>query len=118
MRNRREFLKDFAGTSAGAALLSRESLLRAAYRLPQVPQAAPPAAAAGGAVKRREIAVGGKGVKTVDGHCHVTIPEVVEFFKDTPLENTAARAVKDGAPEATMLGPNRLARMDQEGIDV
>ena len=60
MRNRREFLKDFAGASAGAFLLGKDSFLHAAYWLPGGPQAAPPASAAATAVKRREIKVGGK----------------------------------------------------------
>jgi aminocarboxymuconate-semialdehyde decarboxylase len=109
MPNRRDFLRGMAGVSAGAVLLGRSSLLDPAFAAPQAPQAAP-----GG--KRRLVMVGGKRVKTVDAHCHV-IPDVADLLKGTPLER-AAGAGAAGGPEGVMLGPNRLALMDQEGIDV
>jgi aminocarboxymuconate-semialdehyde decarboxylase len=110
VKNRREFLRSVAGSSAAAFLAGTKTLVRGAERLPQ--------AADGGAVKRREIKIGGKRVKTVDAHCHVSVPEVTDMLKDTPLGAGAAEVALTAGPEANLLGPNRLALMDREGIDV
>src|ERR1700687_3074969 len=59
MSNRREFLKDVAGAAAGVFLTGSGLLDAAASRLQSA-----------GPVKRREISVGGRRVKTVDLHCH------------------------------------------------
>jgi predicted TIM-barrel fold metal-dependent hydrolase len=109
MSDRRDFLKRIAGVSAAAVLLDMDGFLKPAFGLPQ--------AAAGGAAKRREVMVGGKRVKTVDAHCHVAVPEAAELIKGTPLERAAAAGINPG-PEGNRLGPNRIAQMDQEGIDV
>lgn len=61
-------------------MLGEVGPIHAAYGLPQ---AAP---SQSGAVRRREIKVGGKRVKTVDAHCHVFVPEVADLLKGTPLE--------------------------------
>jgi predicted TIM-barrel fold metal-dependent hydrolase len=103
MPSRREFLTGVASASAGAFLLGANGLMPRAY------------AQTG---KRREVRVGGKRVKTVDAHCHVIIPEASELLKGTPLERSAGAANNAGGPELSLLGPNRLALMDQEGIDV
>jgi predicted TIM-barrel fold metal-dependent hydrolase len=113
MYNRRDFLRGVAGASAGAFLLNKDSSLYAAYGSPQ---AAAAQRASGRDGKRREIKVGGKRVKTVDAHCHVRVPEVADLLKGTSLEKAAA--AEPGGPEVSLLGPNRLAAMDQEGIDV
>ena len=65
---------------------------------------------------RRRVSVGGKRVRTVDVHCHCTIPEVIEVVKDTPLEARArtASAVPGNNPPLD----KRLAQMDAQGIDV
>jgi aminocarboxymuconate-semialdehyde decarboxylase len=119
MPNRREFLKGVAGASAGALMAGGlgGELMRtgAVLPLPQTAAAAPTVAPGG---KRREVRVGGKRVKTVDAHCHVGIPEVAELLKGTPLERAAGGGAGAGGPENNMLGPNRVALMDQEGIDV
>jgi len=113
MFNRRDFLRGFAGSSAGAFLLGKESAMFAAYPPPQI---ASPQRGSGGNGKRPEIKVGGKRVKTVDAHCHVRVREAADLLKGTPLEKAAA--AEPGGPEVSLLGPNRLAQMDQEGIDV
>lgn len=109
MPNRRQFVKSVVGVSAGAFLLSRESLLPAGYGWPQ---------AVTGAVKRREVKVGGKRVKTVDAHCHVQVPEVSGMLKGTSLETALGGAANVALPELNLLGPHRVQLMDQEGIDV
>lgn len=116
MPNRRDFLTGVAGAAGGALLLGKEGLLKDAYGMP-LPQAAGGAAPAVPG-KRREIKVGGKRVKTVDAHCHVNIPEVAEMLKGTPLARGAGGGAAAGGPEGLLLGPNRIALMDQEGVDV
>jgi aminocarboxymuconate-semialdehyde decarboxylase len=107
--NRRQFVKSVVGASAGAFLLSRESFLPAAYGWPQ---------AVTGAVKRREVKVRGKRVKTVDAHCHVNVPEVSGMLKGTNIETALENTANLGGPELNLLGPHRVQLMDQEGIDV
>ena len=116
MPNRRDFIKGVAGMSAGALLGG--GLMEAAYALPQGGGAPAPAAVPGG--KRREVRIGGKRVKTVDAHCHVNVPEVADMLKGTPLERAGGggAGAAAGGPEGVLLGPNRVALMDQEGIDV
>jgi aminocarboxymuconate-semialdehyde decarboxylase len=109
MYNRREFLRGVAGASAGAFLLGGESLLPMPSGWPQ---------AATGAVKRREVKVGGKRVKTVDAHCHVIVPEVSGMLKGTSLASVLENTANNGGPELNLLGPHRVQLMDQEGIDV
>jgi aminocarboxymuconate-semialdehyde decarboxylase len=107
MRNRRQFLKDVAGASAGAFLLSRG----AGGTLAQQPQAS-------GAAKRREVFVGGRRVKTVDVHSHIALPEAVDVVKDTPLEKLAGGGPTRPGTNPHSLGPERLQTMDEMGIDV
>lgn len=114
MYNRRDFLKGVAGVSAGALVLGNDVSAFAASASPQSASSRESTPGVGG--KRREVKVGGKRVKTVDAHCHARVPEVAELLKGTPLEK--AGAAEPGGPEVSRLGPNRLAMMDQEGIDV
>ncbi len=110
MPSRRDFLRGVAGASAGAFLADANGLLPCAYGSPQ--------AAKAGIGKRREVRVGGKRVKTVDAHCHVNIPEALELLKGTPLEIPPGSANNALFPELNLLGPNRLAVMDLQSIDV
>lgn len=57
--------------------------------------------------------VAGRRVKTVDVHCHVNVPEATDLLKGTPLEKRVA-AGSTNVP----LGAERLAKMDEMGIDV
>ena len=75
MPNRREFIKNAAGASAGMLLLGH-GIHSAPKPFPQ----------AGGAAKRREVMVGKRRVKTVDVHAHVSVPEAADLLKGTPLE--------------------------------
>lgn len=74
MRSRRHVIKALAGVSAGAFLPRAE-----------VQQARPRA-------KRSPVMIAGRRVKTVDVHCHVNVPEVIDFLKGTPLEGRAVAA--------------------------
>ena len=109
MRNRRQFLKDAAGASAGMFLLGS-----GAYGS----QANAPTPQAGAATKRREIRVGQRRVKTVDVHSHIALPEAAEVLKGTPLEKLAAGGQTRAGTDAHSLGPGRLQTMDEMGIDV
>jgi aminocarboxymuconate-semialdehyde decarboxylase len=98
MPNRREFLKQAAGTSLGTFLLGSG----VSGALAQGSQAG----------KRREVMVGGRRIKTVDMHTHTTVPEVADLLKGTPLER------RGGGGNSMLLDAERLVRMDRDGIDV
>ena len=104
MPNRRHFLKNVAGATAGMVIGGRglaDATLRAA-------QGAPPA--------RRRAMLGGARVTVIDIHAHTFVPEVWDLVKDTPL---AAQA-RNNLTGAIALGPGtpaRLQYMDKEGID-
>jgi aminocarboxymuconate-semialdehyde decarboxylase len=68
----------------------------------QTPQGPQPS----GGHRRREVAVSGKRVRTVDIHAHCHIPEA-----------TALMGVKNSFP-GLMIGPDRIKAMDEQGIDV
>ena len=104
MPNRREFLKDVAGVTAGMAVAGRG----AAHAALGAFQAAPPA--------RRRVSIGGRRVTVIDVHAHTFVPEVWDLVKNTPLAATA----KNNLTGAIALGPGtatRLEYMDKEGID-
>ena len=60
--------------------------------------------------KRKEVRVGGKRVKVVDVHAHCMFNEVAQ---QVPAANPPRVA-----PPTVVLGPERLAAMDERGIDV
>jgi aminocarboxymuconate-semialdehyde decarboxylase len=102
MRNRREFIRQTAGATAGF-LMGGHALADAA--LLQV------GVAPG---KRRELSIAGRRVKTVDVHAHCFVPEVMEIVKNTPL----AEVAKANLTGNIVLGnPQRLIDMDAQGID-
>jgi aminocarboxymuconate-semialdehyde decarboxylase len=109
MRNRRQFLKDAASASAGLFFL--ENSLRGS-------QAESPARQAGAAVKRREIRIGQRRVKTVDVHSHIALPEAAEVLKGTLLEKLASGGPTRPGTNPHSLGPERLQTMNEMGIDV
>ena len=104
MPNRREFLKNVAGATAGLAIGGRGFTDAALGAF----QAAPPA--------RRRVSIGGRRVTVIDIHAHTFVPDVWDLVKDTPLSATA----KNNLAGAIALGPGTAARlqyMDKEGID-
>ena len=63
-------------------------------------------AAAQGAPRRREVAIGGKRIRTVDLHAHCHIPEA-----------DALLGYKQNFP-SLYIGPDRIEAMDAQGIDI
>jgi aminocarboxymuconate-semialdehyde decarboxylase len=89
MQNRRSFLK-----TVGAVGLTAASTA-SAFAQPS----------------RREVRVGGRRVTVVDVHAHCVFPEVADVLAGSSL---AGRAF----PAAWTLGPERIAAMDERGIDI
>ena len=112
MPSRRHFLKALAGASAGA-LFPHHGAMGLAQQ---------PAKRA----KHAPVMVAGRRVKTVDVHCHLDVPGVTDFLKGTPLERAANRPAPTGRQLQGVsdfnidvpLGPERLQKMDEMGIDV
>ena len=109
MRNRRQFVIDAAGASAGMFFFGS-----GAHSL----QARAPAPQAAAAIQRREIRIGQRRVKTVDVHSHIALPEAAEVCKGTALEKLAAGGPTRVGTNPHSLGPERLQTMDEMGIDV
>ena len=112
MSTRREFLKGLANATGGIVFLSC-GLAEAAARLAQ----------SGGTGRRREVRVSGRRVKTVDIHCHCTIPEVWDLVKDQAEARNLRPDPGSGPPGNPELLPfsnvaERLRLMDEWGIDV
>jgi aminocarboxymuconate-semialdehyde decarboxylase len=55
-------------------------------------------------------------VKTVDVHCHITVPEAAGLLKGTPLQRAAAAGA--GGNYDIPLNAERLKKMDEMGVDV
>ena len=109
MRNRRQFLKDAAGASAGLLLMGSGARSLRTNAL---------AAQANEPFRRREIRIGTRRVKTVDVHSHIALPEAAEVCKGTPLEKLAAGGNTRAGTNPHSLGAQRLRTMDEMGIDV
>src|SRR6266481_6053067 len=105
MPNRREFLRNVAGASAGVILLGRG-----------VDSVAEPTPQAGAAPKRREVVVAKRRIKTVDVHAHVTVPEATDLLKGTPIERRVGNPPTNYDDKG--IAAARLQRMDEEGIDI
>lgn len=58
---------------------------------------------------RRQVSVGGRPIRVIDMHAHCVIP-VTEIVRGTPLARSGGGR--------NNLGPDRLALMDQQGVDV
>ncbi len=97
MTNRRQFLKNAAGTAG--IVFSSCSLLDQQLR-------------AQPAQKRRLVTVGGKRIRTIDIHAHVVIPEAVTLMggRAVPATDTG---IMDGA-----MAEDRFAHMDKWGTDM
>jgi aminocarboxymuconate-semialdehyde decarboxylase len=104
MLNRRGFLKNVAGATAGVFIGGR-GFVEAGFSFGQI--GAPPG-------KRRELFIDGRRVKTVDGHAHCFVPEVLEVVKNTPLAGVARGNV---GGYMALGNPQRLIDMDVQGID-
>jgi predicted TIM-barrel fold metal-dependent hydrolase len=103
MRTRREFIKDAAGAVAGIAFTGCNLLgIAQAQTKP--------------AVRRREVVVNGRRVKTIDVHAHCVIPQAMELMG--PDAKNVLPLTTRGADEAVIVVENRLRAMNQQGIDV
>jgi aminocarboxymuconate-semialdehyde decarboxylase len=100
MPTRRHFVRTAAGAAAGTWAFG-SGFVEAAPRFMQ-----------SNAGKRRQVSIGGRRIKVVDVHCHCVIPEVSAVVKGTPLEKSA------GGGGNNVLGPARLALMDEQGLDI
>lgn len=105
MPNRRDFLKS-VGASAGVAFVGCSLCDSLAAKVP---------AQAGGGAARKHVMVGNRRVKTIDVHCHVSIPEAVDMLKGTKLEGMGRAP---GGYKDANFSADRVAAMDQMGIDV
>src|SRR5437016_4954015 len=103
MQNRREFVRGVAAAAAGMWVAGGAGDLAAGA----LQNAATP--------RRRQITIGGRRVKTVDVHAHVTIPEATEMLRGTPLGRAGgAGAAAGGGPAGgggavagQVMGPER-----------
>jgi aminocarboxymuconate-semialdehyde decarboxylase len=114
MSNRREFIKTMAGVTAGALVMGRE-LVNAQGRGGGTTQGGSlrrytAVDAPTGPVQRRIVQVGGRRVRVVDVHAHVTVPEVLPVVKGTQWERNAANR--------RPMNDRRIWELDRRGIDV
>ena len=93
MTTRRNFISEAAGAMAGVAFCGC-GLLHAPDAHAQAP------------VKRREVVVNGRRVKTVDIHAHCVFPQVMDML-----------GLKFRPPNL-VVGADRFAAMDAQGIDM
>src|SRR6266581_6054692 len=95
MPTRREFVRNAAGATAGIAFVGCGLL-----------SARDAQAQAGGTVRRREVVVSGRRVKTADVHAHCAVPEAMALMGLKVESNTL------------IMGQDRIRAMDEQGIDV
>ena len=93
MTTRRELLGQAAGMMAGVAYTGCGLMHMASAQGP-------------GPAQRREVAVNGKRVKTVDIHAHCHIPEALELIGQTVRF------------PGLVITPDRIKVMDEQGIDI
>jgi aminocarboxymuconate-semialdehyde decarboxylase len=98
VRSRRKFLRETVAGAAGAYVMTRcggETAIAALQGKPA----------------RREVRVGGRRVRVIDVHAHCVVP-VQDIVQGTALERNG------GATGNSILGPQRLQVMDQQGVDI
>lgn len=101
MPNRRQFVIEAALTMAGVVFAGPSAPGSSASVLQPTP-------------RRRQVTVGGRRIRTVDGHAHCFVPAVADVVRDTSL----ARSVAGSIAGPLVLGAERLRIMDEQGIDV
>ncbi len=109
MPNRRDFIRSVVGASAGVVFVGCDICAAMAGGAP---------AQVGSGVKHRPVMVGKHRVKTVDVHCHVSVPEVTELLKGTKIERRLGAGIALGGYDDAGLKPARIQAMDEMGIDV
>lgn len=109
MPNRRDFIRRVAGASAGVIFTGCNICdALAAARPPQ----------AGSGKKHKEVRVGNRRIKTIDVHCHVSVPEATDLLKGTKIERRLGSGLALGGYDDAGLTPARIQLMDEIGIDV
>ena len=101
MTTRRQLLQALATGTAGMTLLGGGLVATISQAL----AATPP---------RRQISIGGKRVRVIDVHGHCVFPDVAPLVANAPLAGTLADLIKT---PGLVMGPERLAYLDKEGID-
>jgi len=109
MPNRRDFIKRVAGASAGV-IFTGCSICEA--------MAAGRPAQVGSGIKHKPAMVGKRRVKTIDIHCHVSVPETTDLLKGTKIERRLGAGIAQGGYDDAGLTPARIQKMDEMGIDV
>ncbi len=94
MTTRRDFIGGAAGTLAGVAFVGCDLLNTTQVH------------AQGAPVRRREVVVNGRRVKTVDMHAHCAFPQAMALLG------------MKANPENLVMGAERIRAMDEQGIDV
>ena len=94
MTTRRDFIGGAAGTLAGVAFVGCDLLNTTQVH------------AQGAPVRRREVVVNGRRVKTVDIHAHCAFPQAMALLG------------MKANPENLVMGAERIRAMDEQGIDV
>jgi aminocarboxymuconate-semialdehyde decarboxylase len=102
MRNRRDFLKNAAGATAGL-FVGGGGFANAVLGAAQAP------------ATRRRAMLGGRRITVIDIHAHHFVPEVIDIVRGTPLE--AAFKGQAGNKDR-YLGQHWFQYMDKEGIDI
>jgi aminocarboxymuconate-semialdehyde decarboxylase len=116
MPNRRDFIRNVVGASAGVCFVGCQICQAMAMSFPA--QVGPPVREAGSGAKHKPAMVGKRRVKTVDVHCHVSVPEAIELLKGTELEKRGRPGSGRGGYDDAGLTPARIQAMDEMGIDV
>lgn len=108
MPNRRDFIGSVVGASAGVVFVG--------CNLCEANAGGRPPRAGGG--NHGPVMVGKRRVKTVDVHCHVSVPEAIDLIKGTELEKRGRPGSGRGGYDDAGLTPDRIRQMDEMGIDV
>jgi aminocarboxymuconate-semialdehyde decarboxylase len=108
MPNRRDFVRGVAAAATGLWVARHTGLTAAALQT-------------AAAQRRRQITIGGRRVKTIDVHAHITIPEAAALLQGTPLARAGGAGGAGGGGGAVagqLMGPERLRAMDGYGMDI
>src|SRR5689334_12038691 len=109
MAGRRKFLKSFAGVSAGLCFVNCS--LQRVFASAQTTDST---------VKRRQISVGGRRLRTIDihAHCYVDLHDLIQGHPEALIPNGGPPTFGGPFLSPTKDVEARLRHMDQHGIDI
>jgi aminocarboxymuconate-semialdehyde decarboxylase len=109
MAGRRKFLKSFAGASAGFCFVNCG--LQRVLASAQQPDST---------VKRRQISIGGRRLRTIDihAHCYVDLRDLLQGHPEALIPNGGPPTFDGPFLSPTKDVEARLRHMDQHGIDI